>query len=978
MRRIAIDELAEVAQLVVGEVISEAEAIHRAEVADWEWVADDIFAVVETISVNRCEGDLKSARALACLLLAAMDRQQPEFWPLAAMAYLQVATEVVARDLDGPLYRQACAVAARLLPDADAEALRTIAHLKLEPFAFDPVLGAYPHRESWRRARLGLLLSGFTEGTEMPSPEEPLTEARGLFAALAERLTGAEERGSALVQQAYAVFSLGRAGGPAAVDECLALCVEAWPLVGEDPLASTRVYWMLASYSGLNRVTKRPMFILPPDELMASYGPRITAAVVATAVLLSRGKRALAHALCEQILAQPMASGFESRRAWFADFRAHVLPNDPTDCKTVADRPVMALVTGRIARWTNAQVVEAMLHSLAHATTEGLLEFPELSEDQTELRNRLLAGYKQRIGDRLVSEQEHAAAVPEFILAAGLHAGNGNPEAAGHCLQLATECARVSHAAAHAAVDELAKWAGALVESLGPQGARALDELYRTCFGHLHTDGEPLPLLTLMQLAKGRATAQIEPRRRPVLLCTLMLYEALCVEAEAGARLPRTEIVAAPEPESRLIDGHLFLGAYLLEAELQPGRTPAEEFANLRRRCQHIDMERISMERGSTPLPTDREVLAQLPRDAVLVSMYEGPIYDDGEPGIVFDVETTESSMEITGVYRDSPIVEKYDYETRTSESGFTRRIRFSTGGARSAHVRRLLLEDPLNRPVSREAESALAGQAGAGAFHELLKQLATLHNLGKRQLVLWPHGAYHFFPFHLLPTGDGRILADDWTVVLVPTLRSIARVTEHRGRDAVLAMASSDGGTQYGLAAEPDVIRQTQAIAAVFGIEPVAGSAATVDRFMSDAEQARFIHLAAHGAHYSPAPLFDSIFLTDRPLFAHDVLRLDLAGVELVTLSACESQLLRFDLSGDLHGMAAAFLRAGASAVVGALWPVRAAVAYTFFSELYSCLAQGHGKLDAFRSAQVATRELHHEFRDWAAFSILGAVWEK
>jgi CHAT domain-containing protein len=292
------------------------------------------------------------------------------------------------------------------------------------------------------------------------------------------------------------------------------------------------------------------------------------------------------------------------------------------------------------------------------------------------------------------------------------------------------------------------------------------------------------------------------------------------------------------------------------------------------------------------------------------------------------------------------------------------------------AHGRGLLLEDPLNRAVSREAEGALA--AAAVRFEALLNQLAELHHDGKRRLAIWPHGPYYFFPFHLLPLGNGRIVADDWTVVLVPSLQSVVGGPRAGGRESLLAIASPDGGVSYGLAAEPDVIRQVEIVSKAFGVEPVQGAAATSARFLAMAEEVRFIHLAAHGAQYLPAPLFDAIYLADGPLCAHQVIHADLRGVELVTLSACESALLRFDLSDNLHGMAAAFLRAGAAAVIGALWPVQAAVASTFFAELYGCLARGQGKLPAFREAQSVTRKKHPHFRDWAAFTMIGDCWER
>jgi CHAT domain-containing protein len=70
---------------------------------------------------------------------------------------------------------------------------------------------------------------------------------------------------------------------------------------------------------------------------------------------------------------------------------------------------------------------------------------------------------------------------------------------------------------------------------------------------------------------------------------------------------------------------------------------------------------------------------------------------------------------------------------------------------------------------------------------------------------------------------------------------------------------------------------------------------------------------------------------------------------------------------------MPAAFLAAGASAVIGALWPVRAAPATTFFTTLYAQLAAQADKLVAYRAAHTATRNAHSEYRDWGAFCYVG-----
>jgi CHAT domain-containing protein len=126
-------------------------------------------------------------------------------------------------------------------------------------------------------------------------------------------------------------------------------------------------------------------------------------------------------------------------------------------------------------------------------------------------------------------------------------------------------------------------------------------------------------------------------------------------------------------------------------------------------------------------------------------------------------------------------------------------------------------------------------------------------------------------------------------------------------------------------------------------------------------------------------APLFQTVFLApgdggDGRLRAHEVLGLDLRGLELVTLGACETALGRIDYSDNLRGLPAALLLAGAGAVIGTLWEVTADASTTFFTELYRCLQAGDEDLiGAFRLAQRATRADHTEYRDWGAFYLTG-----
>ena len=126
-------------------------------------------------------------------------------------------------------------------------------------------------------------------------------------------------------------------------------------------------------------------------------------------------------------------------------------------------------------------------------------------------------------------------------------------------------------------------------------------------------------------------------------------------------------------------------------------------------------------------------------------------------------------------------------------------------------------------------------------------------------------------------------------------------------------------------------------------------------------------------------APMFQTVFLSpgdenDGRLLAYEVASLDLRGLELVTLGACETSLGRVDVSDNIRGLPAAFLTAGANAVVGTLWEVTDTACAAFFAALYRSLTQeGATIMEAFRTAQRKTRDQYPEYRDWGAFYLTG-----
>ena len=87
-----------------------------------------------------------------------------------------------------------------------------------------------------------------------------------------------------------------------------------------------------------------------------------------------------------------------------------------------------------------------------------------------------------------------------------------------------------------------------------------------------------------------------------------------------------------------------------------------------------------------------------------------------------------------------------------------------------------------------------------------------------------------------------------------------------------------------------------------------------------------------------------------------YELVEFDLQGLELVTLSACDTALGRFDVADNLRNIPATLMMLGAKAVIRTLWQAETRCAAKFFTSLYRTLAEGRSVDQAFAAAQLAT----------------------
>src|SRR5262249_54083798 len=113
--------------------------------------------------------------------------------------------------------------------------------------------------------------------------------------------------------------------------------------------------------------------------------------------------------------------------------------------------------------------------------------------------------------------------------------------------------------------------------------------------------------------------------------------------------------------------------------------------------------------------------------------------------------------------------------------------------------------------------------------------------------------------------------------------------------------------------------------------------------------------------------------------LFEAEVYGLDLNGVDLTTISACDTARGKLIRGEGIEAFSRAFLAAGSAATITSLGPVPDQPTADFLTQLYYYIAQGQSKAEALQSAKLrflrSKTALAHP-RYWAAFVLNGDGW--
>jgi CHAT domain-containing protein len=478
----------------------------------------------------------------------------------------------------------------------------------------------------------------------------------------------------------------------------------------------------------------------------------------------------------------------------------------------------------------------------------------------------------------------------------------------------------------------------------------------------------PDGLHLLWQIAKGARLAPV--------LASRSTYDAAGDEYgrrllgeidELRAGLAVTAGAADADPEV-LLDEELVLAAYARRREAEGGAAPQEQLVNLEHAYDEHVTQQMLLATGApaAAFMTLEDTQARLGSRTVLLSMYLGAVADGRMAIYVLFMTSDDIGMTVI----------PHDFPSSTVDVGG---LQTSPFGLVVEQARRDVQDPPLGRRlVTRDAEETLETYL-PGLLGHISERLQELKAQGRDHLCIVPHGPFHFFPFHLLGP-PGHPLAQDFAVTYLPQLQLLAA-----DRDQV---ASPQAGTAIGLgfAADtrpgldplPEAVSEAREIAGLFGSPPMVEEQATEEAAVAAFRSSRVVHLATHGRHNVDAPAFQMLYLhpaadSDGMLHAYELLGLDLRGLRLLTLSACETALGRFDLGDNIRGLPASFFIAGVTTLIGTLWRVRDRVSRCFFAAFYRSYLAGTPLLDAFVTAQRATRTQFPQYRDWGAFYFAG-----
>lgn len=269
--------------------------------------------------------------------------------------------------------------------------------------------------------------------------------------------------------------------------------------------------------------------------------------------------------------------------------------------------------------------------------------------------------------------------------------------------------------------------------------------------------------------------------------------------------------------------------------------------------------------------------------------------------------------------------------------------------------------------------------------WDDSIENVFSKHNISDGSHICFvPHGSLHYFPFHLLSYSN-QPLSSTFKISYSPNLH-LTTIKRHKSAfprtDSIFAVGVDFVNSSL-FTSIPEVISEVVSIANTYDVSPVINEDATFENVILGLRSYKYIHIATHAEMDNECPNFHRLYLHSvneeiTCLFAYQLMSLDMRGTDLISLSACETALCRFDNADNLRGLPAIFFLTGVSSIIATLWEVESKTSEFFFKTFYKLLKDGKTRIDSFSEAQEITRAKYSEYRDWGAFYFMGKYDEK
>lgn len=287
------------------------------------------------------------------------------------------------------------------------------------------------------------------------------------------------------------------------------------------------------------------------------------------------------------------------------------------------------------------------------------------------------------------------------------------------------------------------------------------------------------------------------------------------------------------------------------------------------------------------------------------------------------------------------------------------------------------------NVKIGKKESTTVAVDTLAAELYNILLEPALSSLKSQNKIAIIPSGFLSFVPFQALGKPVNNTMQYFGNEKEVFYVNRITNVTNNRAEALnglrIIAVGNTDNSLPFAEAEVKGLIEQYPASVSFIK------SAATKKNVLGQTGDYNILHLATHGIldynHADSSYLLlakDPLHKDDGKLHINDIYSIDnLNRFKLVTLSACETAVVKDLVDGWPISTAAAFLEAGVSTVVASLWQVDDRATGLLMQEFYKNM-KTMSKVEALQKAQLYIQKMpnySHPYY-WAAFQVVG-LWK-